>query len=365
MKTILIALFFTFSFGSISSDEILTISIGGDSSLEVYRLNEKNGDLTKLQKIIASGRTGNSVFSHDGKYLYTSIRSKDKIGLDTFEVLSDGQLKHIHFAKTPEGCGYITLDQTGEYLLASHYTPGKVSIYRIINGVCHDKVVQIIDTDERAHCILVDQNNQYAYVPHTSPNKIYQYQFTKEGLVPLKQPFANGPDTKNKYHEPRHICFHPKKKVLYSSNERGGGLSSWKINSKGELSLWQTFSTLPDRSNWNSAASDVKITPNGKFIYVANRYGRKNKDPKPKDSIASFLIDPNTGKIIKRTSIVPVGRHSRCLQISEKGTFLYATGVQSADIRSYTIDPKKGSLTPLKSYPTGPNPMWMSTLKIR
>ena len=359
MKTFLVFLSLSLS---LFADQYLYVTASGDNALEVYKVSG-SGELNLLQKVPLKGKPGNSVISPDKKYIYVGLRSKGNLGIYTFEIGTDGKLTESGFGKTPGNCGFLEIDNTGKYIFASHYGEGRVSWYELENGIYKGKVLGYEKTDDRAHCVRIDRYNKYVYVPHTSPNKVYQFEFNQGSLSPLSPAYADGPENDKNYHEPRHFVFHPSKDLIYTSNERGGGISSWKKAADGKLTLWQTFSSLPADFDWKAAASDIQISADGRFAYVANRDNTNRKSPTGNDSIASFLIDKDSGKIIKRTGITPVGRHPRSLRIDASGKFLYGAGVHSNNVTLYSINQEDGSLTKIKEFATGKGPMWLDFLK--
>lgn len=360
LKTFLLVMLFSFS---LSAEQFLYVTASGDQAIEVYKINSENGNLELHQKVSVKGQPGNGALSPDKKFYYVAIRSKGNLGIYTFKIAEDAKISQVGFASTPGNCGFLDVDKTGKYIFASHYGEGSISCYELEEGIYKGKVLKFEESDERAHSIRIDRNNKYVYVPHTSPNKVYQYQFNNGALSSLNPAYTKGPNTDNNYHEPRHFVFHPQKDLIYTSNERGGGISSWKISEEGKLTLWQTFSTLPKGFNWNAAASDIQISSDGRFAYVANRDNTNRKSPTGNDSIASFIIDEKSGEIVKRTGITSVGRHPRSLRIDVSGKFLYGAGVNSSNITLYSINQQDGSLTKIKEFKTGKGPMWLTCLE--
>ena len=360
MKILLLLLSLSFS---LFADQYLYVTAGGDSAIEVYKIDSSNGDLTLLEKVPLQGKPGNTALSPDKSFLYVSVRDKKENGIQTFKIGSGGKLTEAGYGKTPAFCGFLSVDSSGKYIFASHYGEGKVSYYELEGGVYKGKVLGFEATDMRAHSVRIDRENKYVYLPHTAPNKVYQFSFANGKLTPLSSPFAEGPDKENNYHEPRHCVLHPSKALFYTSNERGGGISSWKIDSNGQLSLWQTFQSLPKDFDWKAAASDIQISADGRFAYIANRDNSDRKSPTGNDSIASFLLDKESGKILKRTGITPVGRHPRSLRIDSSGKFLYGAGVHSSNITLYKMNQEDGSLEKVKEFKTGKNPMWLTCLE--
>ena len=360
MKFLIVFLSLTFS---LFADQYLYVTVGGDAKVEIYRVDKSNGDLILHGKVAVKGKPGNTAFSPDKSLLYVSVRGKGENGIQTFKIGTDAKLTEVGFAKTPAFCGFLSVDNSGKYIFSSHYGEGKVSYYELEDGIYKGKVLGFNASDMRAHSARIDRDNKYVYAPHTAPNKVYQYSFSNGKLSPLSTPSADGPDKENDYHEPRHCVFHPTKDLFYTSNERGGGISSWKIGSNGQLTLWQTFPSLLKGFDWKAAASDIQISADGRFAYIANRDNSNKKSPTGNDSVASFLLDKESGKILKRTGITSVGRHPRSLRVDTTGKFLYGAGVNSSNITLYEINQVDGSLKKVKAFKTGKNPMWITCLE--
>ncbi len=78
-------------------------------------------------------------------------------------------------------------------------------------------------------------------------------------------------------------AFHPNGKVLYTLHEMGGIITAFNWDSdKGVLTPFQEISTLPPGFTGTSTAAEIRISPDGKFVYASNR---------GHDSIAEFAVD--------------------------------------------------------------------------
>jgi 6-phosphogluconolactonase len=343
------------------------VSAKGDKTLDVYQFNSSNGKLTLKEKFSLKGAPGNSVLSPDEKYLYVSVQSGTKrmpeTGIETLVIQANGSLKSIGYGKTPQFCGFLAMDSKGQYLFSSHYREGKISSYKVENGIYKGRVLDDIKTDKNAHCIRVDRTDSFVYVPHTSPNKMYQFSFKNEKLTKIGQGYVDGPAEDQRYHEPRHMVFHPTKNFVYTSNERGGGLSHWTYDAQGSLTLKQAVSTLPDDNNKKFAASDITISADGRFVYVANRDNLDRNNPVGKDCLAAYALDPSTGEILKKVGSFAVGRHPRCVRIDTTGNYLFGPGVNNSTITVFKRDQNSGALKALETYKKSTNPMWVVTLE--
>lgn len=225
-----------------------------------------------------------------------------------------------------------------------------VSVHTLVNGIYKSKVTEY-STEKSTHGLAFDSKFNYLYVPHTIPNNIYQYQWRSGSLKSLSPAVAKGPETDKNYHSPRHIVKHPAKDIFYTSNQTGGGISSWGKKANGTLKLAQTFSTLPNNANWKSMVGTIAITADGRFAYVSNRASSPNA------SIASFALE-SSGKISKRTGIMKTETMDYIFLLSENGKYLYARGSKDkkaplSTLTHYLINPTNGTLKKMKKYTIG------------
>ena len=134
----------------------------------------------------------------------------------------------------------------------------------------------------------------------------------------------------------------------------------WKFDDKkGTLAKIQTLSTLPPDYEGESAAADIKITPDGRFAYVSNRDVTKREEGEvKKDTLAGVAIHPKTGrmKIVGHFATASFPR-SFCIDLT--GSFIFAAGQRDATLVSYRIDSKTGTLNQLATYKTGSVPIWV------
>jgi 6-phosphogluconolactonase len=367
-----VALFFAFlwvSKDSANATQLLYLASTQDKTIVAYDVNNDTGELTKKFSIDLPGNAGPMAFSPKRDFLYAAVTGlKDgKAGVATLKRASNGTLSLVDTATITSRAPYIRTNKSGRYLLAAHYGAGDVTVYRIRDGVCTSELLDQQKTEKTAHCIEIDPSGQFVFVPHTSPNKVYQYRLDEESgeLIPNDPPFVVGPDEDHQYHQPRHYAHHPKLQIAYTSNERGGGITAWKFDpKKGTLSKMQTLSTLPPDYEGNSAAADINITPDGRFAYVSNRdITKRPEGEKPRDTIASFSIDQETGKM-KLIGYFPTAQFPRTFCIDLTGRFLYAAGQRSATMFAYRIDQKTGKLEHVTTYETGGVPIWVMCEKV-
>jgi 6-phosphogluconolactonase len=343
--------------------ELIYLASTEGKSVVSYRLDSQTGTLTQSARLELPGKAGPMAFSPARDFLYVGLFALDKkgCGVATLRRSKNGTLKLIGTSRIKARTCYIRADPSGRFLLAAHYGTGEVTIYRIKKGICQSDCVQSVTVEKTSHCVEFGPDGRFVYVPHTKPNKIYQFQFNKKQgqLTALRTPFALGPAVDQKVHQPRHVLFHSKLKMAFSSNERGGGITAWRLNAKsGELTRSQTLSTLPAGTSHGTAAADIRLSPNGRFIYVSNRDLTKRKlGDDGLDTLAAFSIDPKTGALASLGHVKTV-RFPRSMCINKAGDFLFAAGQKSHTVFGYKIK-ESGHLVYLKSYKTEKAPIWI------
>jgi len=101
-------------------------------------------------------------------------------------------------------------------------------------------------------------------------------------------------------------------------------------------------------------ATDIHITPDGKFLYAAERGS---------STLAMLRVNPKDGTL-SLTGHIVTEKQPRGFAIDPSGRFLYCTGQLSTRMSSYAIDGESGNLTKLNDYPVGKNPNWIEIVKL-
>lgn len=266
----------------------------------------------------------------------------------TVELSSGGQLHLITTSKLGGALGYSSVDRSGRYLLFAHYGTGTVSVYELNpDGTVTGLVSSFKTPNREAHSILTTRDNRFAYIPCVKNNNaLFQYAFdeTTGQLTPLA-PFDAEPPA---MFGPRHIAYHPTLPIAYFSNEQQLGVSVYTIGNNGQLADIQHAITMPRRSPFEQGkrdlhASDLVMTPNGKFLFVAVRDFNGDED-----SVFSFRVEPD-GKLshVARTRvgdipwtirISPSGQHLVVRESGDKRFSIWNIQVDGALTRAASLD---------------------------
>jgi 6-phosphogluconolactonase len=344
------------------------VSNAEDGTIGMYTLGA-DGTLQPGARVEAGKPVMPMSVSPDKRFLFAAVRSKPFTVVSYSIDRGTGALKRLSTGPLAESFPYIQVDHTGRYLLGASYGGHLVSVNAIGKDGKVSEPIQVVPTARNAHAIITDRTNRYVFVPHLGTDQIFQFRFdAKTGKLTANTP----PLVQLKAMTgPRHIVVSPDNKFAFLLNELVATVTTLSLDAAtGLLTEVGSVSALPadtrlvpgaprgavgvpgqaprDTSNdiW---ASDLHVTPDGKFLYAAERTS---------SSIGAFSVDAATGKLTYRSS-TPTEKQPRGFRIDPKGRYMVVSGEKSDTISVYAIDGASGALTPLQKYPTGKGSNWV------
>lgn len=311
------------------------VSLRDDNCIATFRLSDE-GELRPLRWVEVPGGPAPMATNPAGTRLYVAQRVSKHIS--SFAVGADGSLDLIGKIATRGDSNCMWMDRGGRFLLSSYYRGEGVHVHATdADGALIEEAVEWRDTALSAHCFMTDPSNRWAYACHIAagigPNCIYQYAFDAESgaLTPLDPPTV----TANNEAGPRHCCFHPTLPILYATNEQGGSVTAYHIDTAtGALGEGETVSLTPPDWSENAGGTQIRITADGAWVF-ANVGGA--------DRIASLRVADDGSVVV--TSYVESESGPRAMGLDASGRFLFSTGGDSGYISVYRIDSDGGALT--------------------
>ena len=346
------------------------VSNAQDGTISIYKLDPANGDLQPAGHAAAGNPVGPMALSPDHRHLYASIRSKP-FSVATYLIDSKtGALTRVSTASLADSMAYISTDRSGRFLFSASYSGDVVSVNPIgPQGFAQD-ATQVVKTGRHAHAILVDPSNRFVYATSLGTDQVLQFDFNQGtgALSPNKVPSTRLPDGAG----PRHFVFSPNGRFLYVLSELAGTVTTFAIDTAtGNLTEAGSVEGVPKsyglahgvvRPPGGAAqvddtpriwASDVHITPDGKFLYMAERTS---------SSISAFACDPATGKLTFLSNLV-VEKQPRGFNIDPRGRFVVVAGEKSDEVGVYAIDPQHGALTSIGHAAAGRGANWIEIVE--
>jgi len=183
-----------------------------------------------------------------------------------------------------------------------------------------------------AHCVLASPDNRYLVVSDLGIDRLVSYRFdAATGAIERAGETALPPGS-----GPRHFAFHPEKPFAYGVNELASTVASFAFDpASGQFRLLDVTPTLADTTG--NHCSEIKLGPDGRFLYVANRGN---------DSLSIFDIGED-GIAKLRTAVPSGGKTPRHFAFAPDGRTLAVANQDSDVVTLFGVDAADGSLTAL------------------
>jgi 6-phosphogluconolactonase len=371
MKTPIIAVLLSLaSSAPVLAGTFVYVSNAEDGDIGMYTL-QADGSLQPGQRFKAAKLVMPMAVSPDKRFLTAAVRSKPFQAYSYSIDKSSGILNLVGTGTLAESYPYIALDRSGRFLLGASYGANQVGVNPVGADGRVGEPLQVIPTARNAHSIRTDNTNRFVFVPHLGTDQVFQFLFDERSgrlsantppVLQLKQ--GTGP---------RHLIVSPDNRFVYLLNELTGMVTTLSLDpNAGTLKELDSVSVLPpdtklvpgvprgavgtpganqasrntDNDIW---ASDLHLTPNGRFLYAAERTS---------STLGAFRVDTASGKLTYLGS-TPTEKQPRGFNIDPTGRFVVVSGEQSDMISSYVIDAETGALKPIGRYPTGKGANWV------
>jgi 6-phosphogluconolactonase len=311
----------------------------GSEGIYSYSFNAETGKLTQKTLAAAIGNPSFVKISPDKKYLY-AVNETDTVdgnsGAVTSFKINDGQLTLLNTVSSfgAHPC-HIGISEDGAMVAVSNYTGGTVSIFKTDeNGSLGEPEVidhTKLDTTKISHAHSALFSNGTLFVADLGLDVVNAYPFLDSGIAASKKETLQLPEKAG----PRHFVFSKDATFLYVINELNSTISVFKRTDKGTFSLLETKSTLAEGFSGESYCADIRLSPDGKFLYGSNR---------GENTIVIFGIDKDTGDIslIGREDVR--GDWPRNFNIDPSGNFLLVANQRSNNITIYKRNKENGTL---------------------
>ena len=270
---------------------------------------------------------------------------------------SNGKLTPLPAPTSPAASppSHLAVDATGRVLLAANYRDGYVAALPIHadgslgapNKIAHEGNGPHPTRQEKphTHSVTLSPDNRFVIAADLGLDKIFSYalDLAAAKLTPANPPFvATAPGA-----GPRHFKFSRDGRHAYAINELANTIAAYDYTAaSGALTPRQIVSTLPAGYTAPTTTAEVRVHPNGKFLYGSNR---------GHDSIAVFAIDSDSGALTLVEIVETGGKTPRNFALSPDGKWLVCGHQDNAIISVFRVDPATGRLTHSEHSGVGPS----------
>jgi len=350
--------------GTYSSPEGPEGSRGNGEGIYLFEVNPSTGALKKRDTFATPDNPSWLALSPSRTHLYSGNEISNYQGRSSGSVTAwsihgaSGRLTKLNTVSS-EGAGpaHISLHPSGKFVFAANYAGGTIAVLPIrANGELGKASDVKIDEGTpgsqhptsappgsfafsghdhpHAHMIQSDPSGRYVMHADLALDRIYVWKFDAEKgtLAPNDPPWVSLPSGDG----PRHFAFHPKGPWMYSLQEESSTLVRFDYDGgAGRLTAKQTVSTLPKGFAGTNFTSEIMISPDGRFVYAANRLH---------DSISWFAIGAD-GSLTWAGNAPTRGDYPRSFNMDPTGSFLYSCNQRSDAIAVFRVNEQTGALS--------------------
>ena len=332
---------------------LVYVSCADSGELRAYRLDAARGALEPVQQLQPGGKLMPMAVSPDRRRLFVARRT-DPLQALAFEIdPASGRLSPLGAGPLPHSMANISVDPSGGFLFSASYGGNQIAVSPIgVDGVV-SQALAVLPTGPHAHCIATDPSGRFLLATSLGGGVVMQYHFDADtgkvwpNAVPELQPHQGA--------SPRHFVFSADARLVYLINELDAAIDVLAFDAdSGTLRTLQTVSSLPAGFSGDPWASDLHLSPDGRFLFSSER--RSN-------TLATFAVDAASG-LLSPLAHTPTETQPRGFALTPDGAFLIAAGEVSNRLSVYRITPSSGALTLASTCATGQGPNWIETLDL-
>ena len=318
----------------------------GSNDVSQYRIDARNGVLTRIGTDVAAGTNPSSVtVDPSGRFAYVANNFNGVGGNSVSAYTIDattGALTPVDVDPVTPGAQNsfragtnprsVTVDPSGRFVYVANWGSNDVSAYIInaTNGAL--TVAGTVMTGIRPMSVTIDPTGRFAYVANDGPGGwAYTINATNGALTSIGTAEAGGASS---------VTIDPTGKFAYMANVVRG-VSIYTIHTTtGALALFTGFTA-------GTNPSSVTVDPSGKFVYVANA-GSAN--------VSAYRIDASNGTLARIDADLgtrgiqnfPAGAQPSSVTVDPSGKFTYVTNFTSNTVGTYFINATTGVLTRIR-----------------
>jgi 6-phosphogluconolactonase (cycloisomerase 2 family) len=306
------------------------------------------GDNLMTVETIAAGIANPSyvVASKDGKTVYSLEEEAGVHGGRVLTFTRDTGDNALTLVDQDDSIGdhpcHITLSPDEDFVVLSNYSGGSASVFKVSSEGQLD-FVQLIqhrgksvnpDRQEKphVHSSTFDPSGKRLLVADLGTDKVYVYDFNPGNAEPLS---LSGEFPMTPGDGPRHLAFASEGKEVLVVEEMTAVMDVFGYE-EGKLAPKQRLSLLDEGFSGNVGAAEIRVSPDGKNVYVSNR-GDAN-------TISVFGKDRN-GTYTRVQNISSGGFMPRNFNLTPDGKYLLSAHQASNDIVVFERNSDTGELT--------------------
>ncbi len=320
---------------------VSTYTMGDSNGIKIFDVDMKNGRLHEKAEVEITN-SSYITLSHNKKYLY----SITDFGIEAYRILPDGDLESINHAgiNGMRGC-YLSTDFDNKFIFVAGYHDGKITVLRlnedggvgkITDEVYHKGLGSIAERNFRPHvnCVKMTRDNKYLMAADLGLDhvNIYTLDHRNGQLKPvdiIRSEIESAP---------RHLKMTKNGKFLYIVHELKNFIDVYTYKDLGnvpEFTKVQTISTLNEYHAGGSAASALNFSTDDQYLLSSNAGD---------NSVIIYNVDLRNGELKKNFCLPISGDYPKDVSLFPDNRHLVSLNHESNTMTFFTVDLKRGLL---------------------
>jgi 6-phosphogluconolactonase len=325
--------------------QTVSLLVGGytdDVGDGIYKIqfNPETGELTQKETWATTLSPSYISYNNDKSLVY-AVNEEGEGSVSIFKVgASAGELLNQYETNGAAPC-HIALNEANDQLVVSNYMGGNYTVFNLDeSGLPIDEPVTVQHSGSGRH---QRQEASHLHFGTYSPDQklIYTVDLGTDKIMAL--PVTTGANAAeitalelDSADGPRHLVFDKNGEYVFILNELSNTLVSAKVVAdSGTLQLVDRKSTLPDDFAEYSQAAAIKLSQDGKYVYVSNR---------GHNSIAVFEAATD-GTLTFKSNHSIIGDWPRDFTFSPDGNYLLVANERSNKVNVFAVDINSGALS--------------------
>lgn len=320
---------------------VSTYTQGDSHGIKVYDVDMENGRFIEKEKVEITNSSYITV-SHNGKYLY----SITDFGVESYMIEKDGGLELINFAPINgmRGC-YVSTDFTDSYLFVAGYHDGKLtvlnlnkdgSIGEITDEIYHKGLGSMAERNFRPHinCARMTHDNKYLLVADQGMDHVNVYRLDIEkGKVFLADVIRSDLES-----APRHVKISQDGKFIYIVHELKCYIDVYSYEDRDNIPYFEKIQTVqeiePERGSVNSASA---LSFSKDYNYLVSSLAGDN-------SAVIYNVNKKDGTLTPNLRLPISGEYPKDVDLFPNNKFLVSLNHESNTMTFFQVDLENGTM---------------------
>lgn len=319
---------------------VSTYTMGDKHGIKIYDVDMKNGRFTEKDQVEITNSSYVTI-SKSKKYLY----SITDFGVEAYHILKDGSLELINFAPINgmRGC-YLCTDYEDKFLFVAGYHDGKLTVLRlkadgsigeITDEIYHKGLGSVAERNFRPHvnCARMTHDNKYLLVADQGMDHVNVYRLDHErGTLKLADVVRGDIES-----APRHIKISRNGKFIYIVHELACNITVYTYEERKDNPYFERIQTIvtteSDERDYGCSASALTFSEDYNYL-LASTAGE--------NSVAIFRVNQENGMLEKLFCLPISGEYPKDAAIFPDNRHLVSLNHASDTMTFFEVDMEKG-----------------------